>query len=1723
MLSIAGAVNSAGYYMDKDNYYFLGSMEARWMGEGAALLGLDGAVRETDFAQALAGFLPGDIDLSRMSGGKNTHRPGYDLTFSAPKTASVLIVVHGDQALLKAWNESVAETLTEIEKTVTTRRMVDGVNETVVTGKAVIATFNHDTSRDLDPQVHTHGVFLNATPTEEGWRTLATDTKGKTGFIEHIYAQQIAWGKLNLATFRQKAEALGHVTVDTGPNGLWEFEGVPRDEYSSRRQAIVEKVGADAPRHVRDIAALDTRKVKQRNPERDELLTHWHEVGDKAGFDYGKYREETQARQQSRTEDSPSRLTITPTDVHEAVSQSISLLSEKRTRFTFSELLNSTLNRLDAREQVAVMARSAIETAITEQRLIPLDREKGVFTSSIHLLDELSLQQLAGQMKAEVAVSAPASLTRSAGLATSAISGTSSMAQLATDSPALAIVSQPGGAAGMRESVIAAVALAQSQGREPLVLAGDLRSARWLNEQPELAGRVITLKELEDRSPAEQGTLVVAGAEKLSVRDALTVTDQALRARSQLLLLDGGGRSGTGNALQTLEEAGVSRYRVEATRTVAVSVVSQPDKRQRFDALAQDYAARVSKGENVVAQVSGEREQRALTADIRDALREQGRLGDKSVTVTTLVPQWLDGKNRRQLDTYREGMVMEQRAENSRTLSRYTIERVNPQTRSLTLTDEKGESQLVKLSQVDSSWSLYRSEQTAIAEGEKLTWRARQGRLRSGDSVTVMKVKKHSLVLDHDGQTRVVPLSDGLKAGYSYVTTPGARVSDEGTVLAAVSGRDTGATMLNTLARSGERVQLYTPLATDEAERRLSRSPLYRTALAQVTPQNGELADAMSAAQDALMSPAEKAVRQAVTLTQGSEVVFSRPDVLANALPLHASLRKDDVDRELARQVQTGELIPVPGPKGTAQQLYVTAASYEAEKRVIRLVVEGLDTQSSLLNHADPALFAGLTAGQQQASSLILGSTDRFIGIQGYAGVGKTTQLKTVLAALETLPAEQRPDVVGLAPTHRAVGEMADVGVKAQTLASFLMDVERRIQGGETPDFSKTLFLVDESSMVGNRDMADAMGYIAAGGGRAVLSGDRDQLLPVDNGAPFTLLQERSPLDTAIMQDIVRQSPALKPAIESVIARQVPAALDIIRSVTPDTVPRTPGRWSPVQSVVAIPQTKEQKEEQGDRVIQAIVDDFTGRTAEARDNTLIVTQTNADKNAINTAIHAQLQERGELGREVTITVLDRVKTQTDRLKSVAGMAAQHGNIALINDRYYTIRAGQDSRQNGYVELVDETGQAQALSAFESSLRDIAVFKPREIAVSVGDKVSFSRSDRERGREANSNWTVTGVTKEGELQLTQGEETRILNPNADLADRHLDYGYAGTAHKAQGASALYVIVLAGVDGGRQALASLRDAYVGLSRVKAHVQVYTDNLGKWLNKVSQPAERQTAHDVLMADSDRQAATAQQLWEKATPLSDSALGRALATQLPEAGEARFIFGSGKYPAPHVALPVHDASGVQRAVLLREVQLDGDGRLLGLSDNPRLLGSEAVSLVVMRQSQSGQTRQADNLSDARQLALQHPEDGVVVRMAGTEQTPVADSLIRRLSGGSVIPEQAAGIVSTGPEAAGAAVADPMNLKTPEEQRAERALQEEARRQMSPEHDAGMPEDIPTDDTEKTLAREMQHISLRDHQRERDALAQVQREERELRRDSVTEQLQRTEREIVKEKEIGE
>ncbi|MCU6213360.1 conjugative relaxase, partial [Morganella morganii] len=183
MLSVAPiAKNAENYYTAQDNYYFLGNAGSRWLGKGAEALGLTGEVSKEQLREILAGRLPEGSSLERMENGKNTHRQGHDLTFSAPKSVSVLAVVLGDGRMLAAHNAAVTAALNETETLASTRVMKDGTSAPVMTGNLVIAAFNHDTSRELDPQLHTHALVMNMTEHEGQWRTLSSDTRHKSGF-----------------------------------------------------------------------------------------------------------------------------------------------------------------------------------------------------------------------------------------------------------------------------------------------------------------------------------------------------------------------------------------------------------------------------------------------------------------------------------------------------------------------------------------------------------------------------------------------------------------------------------------------------------------------------------------------------------------------------------------------------------------------------------------------------------------------------------------------------------------------------------------------------------------------------------------------------------------------------------------------------------------------------------------------------------------------------------------------------------------------------------------------------------------------------------------------------------------------------------------------------------------------------------------------------------------------------------------------------------------------------------------------------------------------------------------------------------------------------------------------------------------------------------------------------------------------------------------------------
>lgn len=418
MMSIA-QVRSAGsagnYYTDKDNYYVLGSMGERWAGRGAEQLGLQGSVDKDVFTRLLEGRLPDGADLSRMQDGSNRHRPGYDLTFSAPKSVSMMAMLGGDKRLIDAHNQAVDFAVRQVEALASTRVMTDGQSETVLTGNLVMALFNHDTSRDQEPQLHTHAVVANVTQHNGEWKTLSSDKVGKTGFIENVYANQIAFGRLYREKLKEQVEALGYETEVVGKHGMWEMPGVPVEAFSGRSQTIREAVGEDASLKSRDVAALDTRKSKQ-HVDPEIKMAEWMQTLKETGFDIRAYRDAADQRADLRTL-TPGPASQDGPDVQQAVTQAIAGLSERKVQFTYTDVLARTVGILPPENGVIERARAGIDEAISREQLIPLDREKGLFTSGIHVLEELSVRALSRDIMKQnrVTVHPEKSVPRTAG------------------------------------------------------------------------------------------------------------------------------------------------------------------------------------------------------------------------------------------------------------------------------------------------------------------------------------------------------------------------------------------------------------------------------------------------------------------------------------------------------------------------------------------------------------------------------------------------------------------------------------------------------------------------------------------------------------------------------------------------------------------------------------------------------------------------------------------------------------------------------------------------------------------------------------------------------------------------------------------------------------------------------------------------------------------------------------------------------------------------------------------------------------------------------------------------------------------------------------------------------------------------------------------------------------------------------------------------------------
>lgn len=504
-------------------------------------------------------------------------------------------------------------------------------------------------------------------------------------------------------------------------------------------------------------------------------------------------------------------------------------------------------------------------------------------------------------------------------------------------------------------------------------------------------------------------------------------------------------------------------------------------------------------------------------------------------------------------------MVMERWNADEKNMERWRIDRVGAETSVLRLVNEAGEQQHQKISQIDASWSLFKSRTLEVAPGDllRVTGREAKGKLKAQDVVSVVSASDGVVALEKNGKIIRADLSWPLKVEHNYVESLGKSIAPEGKVLAALSGREMRDDVFNTLTRSGSDIGIFTAMDAERGEAKLARSPAVRVISAQVEAATG--AKGVDAARDLPRTPAAQAVYLALSQVQHEKTAFQAPELLSAALSINSAVSIPAIQSEINRQVKDGELIRLEAG------LMLPKSTFETEKAILRHIAEGKGSVTPLMASVPEQYLTGLTAEQQAATRMVLESADRFTAVQGYAGVGKTTQFKAMLAAMQTLP-DNHPEVVGLAPTHIAVGEMKSVGVRAQTLESFIWEDRQARMNGEKPDYSNTLFLIDEASMIGNRAMSEAYQAIATGSGRAITSGDDAQLQAIEPG-PFRLMQQRSAIDTAVMKEIVRQTPELRAVVYAMIEGQHALALEKAEGVSPDVVPREAGAFIPASSV----------------------------------------------------------------------------------------------------------------------------------------------------------------------------------------------------------------------------------------------------------------------------------------------------------------------------------------------------------------------------------------------------------------------------------------------------------------------------------------------------------------------------------------------------------------------------
>ena len=619
-----------------------------------------------------------------------------------------------------------------------------------------------------------------------------------------------------------------------------------------------------------------------------------------------------------------------------------------------------------------------------------------------------------------------------------------------------------------------------------------------------------------------------------------------------------------------------------------------------------------------------------------------------------------------------------------------------------------------------------------------------------------------------------------------------------------------------------------------------------QAALLGITPAARDATTAQPTGWEAAYS-AQQAVRDAAWHLTEREAVMRVQDLHAVAARMtEGRCEWRHVEAAIGDALKHGDLVQGQDGRVTTKALLeverATDARLEAGRGAHGAVMSGKQFEAALRKFEGSKGFK-LSDEQRQAARMILTQSDRFQGVQGLAGTGKTTLLSFVRSAAEAQGWKVSGHSSG---AEQAATMQRESGIQSTTTAAWLLQAER---AEPSPRDTKTLFIMDEAGQSGARQFANSLIATEKLGGRAVMLGDKYQHQSVEAGRAFARSQPHMPTATLGAESIRRQrTEHAQTAVARVLSGDHAAAIRGLRAVEAN------------RHQAALPESATRQERRdaarldNTDVIRRLASDYVKMDRKDRDRTLIVTSTNADRESINRAIRSGLSMRGDLGHSVEVqtlrksdlTAVELRKSSSYTLGQVVEVREDYRRAQLARGSQFTVvEAGRDALRvrdaEGRERRIDPS--AIKLQAYDREVRSLA----------VGERVRWTENHRamradhplEEGLRVRNGAgaVVEQITPDGSrisLRTDAGERIELETAGG----QKLDYSYAATSYSAQGQTVDAVMIHHNVESGQH---GDRESYVGITRARDDVTIYTQNLDRAASQSGLALEKSAAHDI------------------------------------------------------------------------------------------------------------------------------------------------------------------------------------------------------------------------------------------------------------------------------------